>query len=84
MLVIPQRIQVMGARGGPPNMSGQPDIDSLTSLPLLPPALAVYSTGCAAHKSSLLPHLKIFHFLPLGQIPSDAMQFSWGKWTQER
>lgn len=50
------------------------------SLTLLPPALTVYS----AHKGSLPPHLKSFHFFPLGQIFSDVMQFSWGKWTGSR
>lgn len=34
---------------------------------------------CSTHKGSLLPYLEIFYFLPLGQVPSDAMQYSQGE-----
>lgn len=34
---------------------------------------------CSTHKGSLLPYLEIFYFLPLGQVPGDAMQYSQGE-----
>lgn len=43
---------------------------------LLPPPDCSQHRLCSTHKGSLLPYLETFHFLPLGQLPSDAMQYS--------